>query len=217
MTRTLLATTLFALLAACSNDAATPPTEAAAPAPAPAMDQPAEDVPPATAPGTPAPEATAPTPGDALALSRFDGYGDMHFGTTAGDMPKAWGGELTVRGKDENASCYFMTPKSVTDPGELAFMVGDGKFARYGTRQAKLAAPGGGKVGMTKAEVAALYPGRIEEQPHKYGDGQYLRIKDAAGGAGVLLFETDGKTDAAKVTQWRVGVPPQVDYVEGCA
>ena len=75
---------------------------------------------------------------------------------------------------------------------------------------------GGGKVGMSKAQIAALYAG-IEEEPHKYTDGQYLRIKDAAGGNGVLLFETDGKGDAAKVSEWRIGVPPQVDYAEGCS
>jgi len=29
-----------------------------------------------------------------------------------------------------------------------------------------------------------------------------------------LLFETDA---AGKITRWRVGVPPQIDYVEGCS
>ncbi|HWI23748.1 MAG TPA: lectin, partial [Lysobacter sp.] len=33
-------------------------------------------------------------------------------------------------------------------------------------------------------------------------------------GKGVLVFETDA---AGKVTAWRAGVPPQVDYVEGCS
>ena len=32
-----------------------------------------------------------------------------------------------------------------------------------------------------------------------------------------MLFETDGKGDDAKVTAWRIGVPSQVDYVEGCS
>ena len=57
----------------------------------------------------------------------------------------------------------------------------------------------------------------VEEQPHKYSEGLYLRVEDTAGGTGVLLFETDGKGDDAKVTEWRSGVPPQVDYVEGCS
>ena len=95
-------------------------------------------------------------------------------------------------------------------------MIEGAKFARIDVRRDDVTAPGGGKVGMTKAQVAALYPG-IEEQPHKYSGGLYLRVKDAAGGSGVLLFETDGKGDDAKVTEWRIGIPPQVDYVEGCS
>ena len=32
-------------------------------------------------------------------------------------------------------------------------------------------------------------------------------------GEGALVFETDTQ---GRVTHWRAGVPPQVDYVEGC-
>lgn len=220
MTRFLLSTTLFALLAACgAQDAPSPdPAPAGPDAAHPGMDQPAEDVPPATAPVPAAPAATsAAQPADGDTLARFDGYGDLRFGIAAEDMPKAWGGELVARGKGDNAGCYFMTPKWVKTPAEFAFMVGDGKFARYGTGATKLAAPGGGKVGMTRAEIGKLYADRIEEQPRKYTEGQSLRIKDAGGGSGVLVFETDGKGDTARVTEWRVGVPPQVDFVEGCS
>ena len=31
------------------------------------------------------------------------------------------------------------------------------------------------------------------------------------------VFETDGRGDDAKVVAWRVGLAPQVDYVEGCS
>ena len=68
--------------------------------------------------------------------------------------------------------------------------------------------------------IEKLYPGRVEVQPHHYlyeEGGKYLRIKSRDGENGVLLFETDGKGNGAKVTEWRVGVPPQVDYVEGCS
>lgn len=58
---------------------------------------------------------------------------------------------------------------------------------------------------------------RVEARPHRYTDGEYLRISDPAGGAGVLVFETDGRGDDAKVVAWRVGLAPQVDYVEGCS
>lgn len=218
--RPMLAFALATALVACTADRV-PADDAATP---PVADQPAEDVPPATAPDTP-----QPVPGDGAApqtpagpdgdrgLARFDGYGDIRFGTPGAEMAKAWGGELKTLGKEDNPTCYFMTPTWAQVPADFNFMIGDGKFSRFGTESAKFVAPGGGKVGMTKAEIAKLYAGRIEERPHKYTDGLYLRIRDDAGGNGVLVFETDGKGDDAKVGEWRVGVPPQVDYVEGCS
>ena len=197
-----------------------------APATSPAVDQPTVDVPPATAPGKtqsmpPAGDTASPAlpagPDGDRGLARFDGYGDIRFGTDAAGMGKAWGGELRTVGKEYNGSCYFMTPTWVKTPSEFNFMIGDGKFVRFGTESAKFVAPGGGKVGMDKAAIGKLYAGAVEEQPHKYSDGQYLRIEDPAGGNGVLVFETDAKGGDAKVTEWRVGVPPQVDYVEGCS
>lgn len=197
-----------------ADDAATPPAEAPKDTPPPMTDG-------NTPPINPGPEQPVPPPGTTpdgdRDLSKWNGYGDLSFGMTPDAMKKAWGGELKTEGKEFNPGCYFMTPTWVKTPAEFNFMVGDGKFARYGVESAKLLAPGGGKVGMSKAEIVKLYAGRVEEQPHKYTDGQYLRIKDASGGNGVLIFETDGKGDGAKVTEWRVGVPPYSDYVEGCS
>ena len=66
---------------------------------------------------------------------------------------------------------------------------------------------------MAASEIAAIYPGRIEERPHKYVDGaKYLRVT-RDGSEAVLLFETDAQ---GRVEEWRIGLPPQVDYVEGC-
>ena len=219
MSRLMVCVAMIAALAACNanRDAASNATNAP-----PVADQPAEDIPPATMPppaSLPSPASTAapaPAPDGADTQASFAGYGDVKLGIAAADMETAWGGELKTVGKDANSSCYFMTPKWATAPAEFNFMIGDGKFARYGTDSAKYVAPGGGRVGMDKAGIARLYP-NIEAQPHKYTDGEYLRIKDPAGGKAMLIFETDGKQDDAKVTEWRVGLPPQVDYIEGCS
>ena len=67
---------------------------------------------------------------------------------------------------------------------------------------------------MTADDVRALYP-KVEAQPHKYDPaGQVLRVADPAGGKGVLVLELDKD---GRVDEWRIGVPPQVDYVEGCS
>ena len=222
MSRTFPMLALMAALAACTAERAPVAVE---PQPAPVTDQPVEDVPPATAPAAMQIEPGTATDGVAQSagpngdrdLARFDGYGDVRFGTAAADMERLSGGKLATLGKEGNESCYFMTPTWVKVPAEFNFMIGEGRFTRFGTESDRFTAPGGGKVGMTRAEVGTLYAGRIQEQPHKYTDGQYLRISDPSGGKGVLIFETDGKGDAAAVTEWRVGLAPEVDYVEGCS
>ncbi|MFS8136991.1 MAG: lectin [Thermomonas sp.] len=220
MRRTLLCLALSTalstiLLAACSPNATPPKAGSVATAPSTAAVEAATtDAKPASLPepgeanGMPASD----TPDGSDAQARFDGYGDVKLGIEAAAIQAAWGGELNQLGGPQD-TCYFMTPKWVKAPAEFAFMIEDGKFVRYGTESTKFVAPGGGRVGMTMAAIQSLYPGRIETQPHKYTDGKYLRIKDAATG-NALLFETDV---AGKVTEWRVGMPPQVDYVEGCS
>lgn len=209
------------LLAACSAERA-PADDGTVPASGQAdTGQPSAATPPATPPPTSLPEPDessdvppSSTPDGKDNQASFTGYGDVKFGTAAADMEKAWGGELRERGKSDNETCYFMTPIWVTVPADFNFMIGDGKFARFSTESAKYVAPGGGRIGMSQAEIEALYPGRVEVQPHEYTNGKYLRIKDSAGGNGVLIFET---TDKGMVDEFRVGVPPQIDYVEGCA
>lgn len=169
------------------------------------IDQPEADVPPATAPAAAF---------ERNAQARFDGYGDLRFGMDPPQLLQAWGGELQGLPGAEDAECHYLTPLWTEAPAEFAFMIEGGRFVRYDVGHPREAAPGGGRVGMSAEEIRALYPG-AGEQPHKYVEGgHYLRIKADDGGPGVLVFETD---PAGRVTAWRVGVPPQADYVEGCS
>lgn len=183
----------------------------------PASDQPASDVPPATAPRASAPTSpaaiSAAPPPAGMQLARYDGYGDLRFGMTADEAKQAWGGDLNgAPGTGE--VCYYLNPAGDRVPSYFAFMIENGKFVRYDVGNDKEIAPGGGRRGMDGDEIRTLYAGRVEEQPHKYvSGGKNLRIRDTDG-KGVLIFETDV---AGKITAWRVGVPPQVDYVEGCS
>ena len=218
MSRLLLSVAMIAALAACNADRDASSNATNAP---PVADQPAEDIPPATMPATaslPSPTSTqAPIPAadGADTQASFAGYGDVKFGIAAADMEQAWGGELKTLDKDANPSCYFMTPKWVKTPAEFNFMIGDGKFVRYGSDSAKVAAPGGGKVGMTTQELQALYHGALQSTPHKYVEGgQYLSMLASGVAPAKLVFEVDA---AGKASAWRVGLSPQVDYVEGCS
>ena len=204
-----LAPALVLALAACNG---------ASKAPAEAQSPPAEATPPSTSASAPLPEPAAPPPTTTTPppmgtqLARYDGYGDLRLGMDVAAARKAWQGDLNGPA-DGRAGCYYINPVSNPTQAYFAFMIEDGKFVRYDVGNDREMAPGGGKRGMSEAEIDAMYQGRVEASPHKYVEkGKYLRIKDAAS-AGVLVFETDA---AGKVTEWHVGLPPQVDYVEGC-
>lgn len=212
--RNLLGACLLVALGACAkapapaSDAGADPAPVSA-APAAPIDQPAADMPPATAAA-----ATAPQVAPSSGLERMDGYGDLRFGMSAAEAKQAWGGELSGT-PAADGGCYFLSPKWVKVPSELNFMVEGDRFVRYATTLEKGTAPGGGTVGMPTGVVKALYGARLTAMPHKYVEGgQNLIVADPAGGASKLIFET-GKDGV--VTAWRVGVPPQVDYVEGCS
>ncbi len=163
------------------------------------------------------PPATVPHAAAALAplSTTFEGYGPVPFGAEPDALREAWSGELDGSpAPADPAACYYLFPQPRPAEGHgTAFMVEGGRFVRVDVDQAGAVAPGGGRIGMDAAEVVALYPGQVEEQPHKYVEGgAYLRIA-ADQGPAVLVFEVD--PDGA-VGGWRVGLPPQVDYVEGC-
>ncbi|WP_369934679.1 lectin [Xanthomonas tesorieronis] len=208
------------LLALSACDKAPPPQQpTSAPAastaddgglPPPTLDQPDADVPPAQAPAAAMPPEMAPAERQ---LAREDGYGDLRLGMSAAQARAAWGGELDGQ-PGEAGGCHVLRPRWARGGNDFGLMFEADKLVRYDVRTAKETAPGGGKVGMDLAQLRTLYAGRVEEQPHKYIEGgKVLRIRSAADHPGVLVFETDA---AGKATAWRVGLPPQVDYVEGC-
>ena len=167
-----------------------------------------------TAAGQPvaASSATSPEAQAAATLARYDGYGDLRFGMDQKAFAEAWQGELKHLGSPGDA-CFYQTPKWVKTPSHFAFMFEGGRFVRYDVGTARETAPGGGRVGMDTAQVRALYGARVSEGPHKYVPGARILRVTAPQGAGVLVFETDAQ---GRVTRWRAGMPPQVDYVEGC-
>ena len=206
MIRRLALPLLVLALAACNADS--PAQDAGQTPPPPPLDQPAQDVPPATAP--------VPVPAPESGLARFDGYGDMRFGMTEAQAAQAWDGTLNGDASGAAAdACHYLNPVSNPVPSWFAFMFDGGKFVRYDVGNDKEVAPGGGKRGMSADQIRSLYAGRVEESAHKYVEGgKYLKVRAEDGGAGKLVFETDA---AGMVSEWHAGVEPQVDYIEGCS
>lgn len=194
------------LLSACQRE------QAAASAPEPQT----------TATATPMAEAPAPTPAaddtaapaGPVSQASFLGYGDMKLGSTVEEARAAWGGELNGAPM-EGTTCHYLWPKWISRPADFAFMMEEGKFVRYDVGTDKETAPGGGKVGMSVEDLQKLYGGALKASPHKYTQGgQYLSMDAGDVAPTKLVFEADA---AGKVTSWRVGLSPQVEYVEGCS
>ncbi len=192
-------------LTACSQPPQAGPDAAAAPA------DPAAAASPATS-ATDADMATrSPVDPRRDSPARLDGFAAVAFGNSVEQVRAGWGEPL--QGEVPDASCHYLRPQGDAPDGPW-LMIEDNTLVRYDVRGNGIVAPGGGKVGMTLAELQALYPQRAELGPDKYDEQvQHLRVAPAAEGQAVIDFTiaADGKASA-----WRVGLVPQVDYVEGC-
>lgn len=171
-------------------------------------------------PMKPAEAMTPPRPANDLparsvldAMPDFNGIGQLQFGMSAEQMHKAWGaplyGEAPV---NDSQACYYLRPRK--DDYDLLFMMEGGRFVRIDVKTSSKTAPGGGRVGMDAQQIEKLYAGHVHVSPGKYDSTEKIlyvvppRIK----GTG-LVFETDA---SGAMKAWRIGVAPQVDYVEGC-
>lgn len=204
------------VLAACSPS--TQPSADGTQAQAAAPGTPAPPV-AGSQPVAPAPVSGTPMPADGGPTARagaasMDGYGTLRLGMTVAQAQAAWGEGL--RGGTPAAdNCVYLMPAWSEGTGDFGFMFEGGRFVRYDVAMPQDTAPGGGRVGMTRAQIEALYPGRVQVQLHDYvPGGSYLRIADAADPARAILFETSA---GGVVERWRVGLAPQVDYTEGCS
>lgn len=196
------------LLAACAKPEPAPAETPAAAAPAA---DPAPAAEPAPMPAEPAPAAAKNDP----AIFNFEGFGPAKFGADEEQVRMAWGRPLEAGTPAEGATCYqlAMDPKP-QDGNGILFMFEDGKFVRYDVDLPLHVAPGDFVVGDSASDVLAAFQGRVEEQPHKYVEGgRNLLVSPEAGGPARLVFEINA---AGFITAWRIGVPPQVHYVEGC-
>lgn len=185
-------------LGACERSPETPSTDAGAAVPAPAAD----------AAVTAAPATAAADQGPA----RLDGYGPLALGSSLDAVRAAWKAPLDGEVADEY--CHSLRPQGA-QADDVVLMIESRRLVRYDVRNDRIAAPGGGKVGMSLGQLQTLYPDRGDVTPHKYDErGHNLRVRPATEGGALINFEINGD---GNVTAWRVGLPPQVDYVEGCS
>ena len=153
------------------------------------------DSPVAAAPARTAPADTAMSAAGWAVTPRS--AGPVRFGVTPAD-----GGD----------DCHYTVPAGA--PIGLRFMAESSRVVRVDVDSAGPATDRGARVGMTEAEIARLYPAGLRTMPHKYVSGGHYLVFTPAGADSAfrIVFETDGR----RVTTYRAGVEPAVEYVERC-
>ncbi len=146
-----------------------------------------------------------------LALGE-DGLGQLQIGMT---LTEAVNMGLLNERPDMKAACDFVYPAVGTGiPIDVGVMIVKGKVARIDIDTGSVTTEDGVKIGDTEDRVKSVYGDELHVQPHKYIDGgHYLIVKgDSASAGKEIVFETDGK----RVTMFRAGRLPEVEWVEGC-
>ncbi|MBS7457887.1 hypothetical protein [Coralloluteibacterium stylophorae] len=206
-------------LAACDHQPREPddrsdaPSAAARPGPPPVGGQAATDAGGDVMPRDPEGARSAAEDAGVSSMLSFQGLGPARFGDDVEALREAYGRPLVGGEPAPGSSCHYLFPEAGPS-APVGFMIEDGAFVRVDVDGADVAAPGGGAVGMLTSQIEELYPGRITVSQGKYdADTDVLTVESNDGSGNRLVFTTDA---GARVVSWRLGQPPQVDYVEGC-
>ena len=139
-----------------------------------------------------------------------DGIGAIRVGMTVDELRRAIG---NVPGANPTADCSYVRPASV--PPGVAVMLSHGQVARIDVDSAGVRTDAGVAVGDSAAKVAAAYGARMTATPHKYvSGGQYLTVRSTSPADSLrrMVFETEN----GRVTRFRAGRVPEVEWIERC-
>lgn len=146
-------------------------------------------------------------PSDRLDMS---GYRDFRIGMNEADI-RAAHPEMRVEPSLDDGSCHYLSG-AANLPG-LGLMIIAGELVRIDVFEGETATREGARIGMTGAELIALYPDHTHVESHPYGDANDKVIHHASpDGAGAMAFEVvDGR-----ITAYRAGRHGPVQFIEGC-
>jgi hypothetical protein len=139
--------------------------------------------------------------------------GPIKIGMTVRQAEKRAGLRLKPVDTYPSPSCFYVASKQI--PAGVNFMVVNKQIRRVDMTEATVSTLSGARVGDTKQKILKLYGKKIVVEPHKYDEqGHYLIYmpKDKWDKKYRLIFETHKK----RVTQFRIGLLPEVEWVEGC-
>jgi hypothetical protein len=151
--------------------------------------------------------ALAAEPWDAPMTMR--GIGELRIGMPTSALSAAGATEEPY--PDEEVDCaYWRDPRR---PG-LAMMAQGGRIVRIETEDARYHTASGARVGMSEAEIRALYGAAIRVEPHPYTgpEGHYLVYRAHSEPYGMIV-----ETDGSRALSIRVGTWEAVQLIEGCS
>ena len=131
--------------------------------------------------------------------------GPVRIGMTAVEAEMAIGTPFAAA----SGECVYR--KSPAVPMGVLLMEVDGRIVRADITGPGVSTAEGIGVGTAAARVREAYGAAVTASPHKYTSGQYLTLAPDADHR--VVFETDGE----RVTRYRIGRLPQVEWVEGCS
>ena len=150
----------------------------------------------------------------------LNGIGPIRVGMSIGEASRSAGIKLIKSGSGGPDDYYCSYFKPQTEPKGISFMVTRGRIARVDISNQRFTTIKGAKIGDTENRILSLYPSQIKATPHPYigmppHNGKYLTFvpKDAADKNYRIIFETSSN----RVTSFRSGKLPEVEYTEGCA
>jgi hypothetical protein len=162
---------------------------------------------------------TVPVPAERITDATrvgFSGAGPIMIGMTRAEAERVLGETLLPpEGPGAAATdCRYVHLK--TGPQGLAFMLTGNVIARIDVDGGSaLRTTAGARIGSPEDEIARLYGAAVSVMPHKYEAGGHtltVTSRDPRQNMVHYVFETDGQ----KVTRYRVGRVPEVDFVERC-
>ena len=152
--------------------------------------------------------ANTPTPDGAWTVTP-NGIGAIRIGMSVDDLR----GIVDVTAPKAGAECSYVRP--IAAPPGVLVMFARGRVARVDVDSPGVRSDAGIAVGDSAARVADAYAGRLTASPHKYvTGGQYLTVKPISpqDSARRIVFETEN----GRVTRFRSGRLPEVEWVERC-
>lgn len=157
---------------------------------------------------------------DAIGYDGFNGSDQADtvtakFGADSASVRQAWGGEMKDnRDQRPDAACHLLYPVRGAVTHQYAFLMAGDKLAGIDVYDAKAIAPGGGRVGMSIAEINQAYAGRTKQVANPTFEGSaFIEVAAPQAKNSQLTFETDA---LGTVTHWRISERGALEASESC-